>query len=278
MNFLTRARRAIQYRDSYFTLQTFAPFSIADLHHTHHRLLFVLNGAATVQYGADTYSLFAGQLLFLKREIAVSLKADNASLEVITCVIGEYLLLEYTRMAALPAVAALQKAVTVHDTTPQLEDYFVTLVHYFPSEKEIEPSLARIKLLELLFCISAKHPGLLKQLLQWKQQVYTDIMTVVCENLENSLTLSGLAKLSGRSLSSFKRDFHAINNMAPSRWIRQKKLEKAREMVANTSLTVADVCYTLGFGNVTHFSRLFKSHFGVSPSGFKRNKQQLEYA
>ena len=278
MNILSNAGSSIQYRDSFISIQSYVPFSIFNMQHTRHRLLFVLSGAATVEHGADVYRMEAGQLIFLKRDIAVSLTAGDASLEIITAVIGEELLLEFTRMAALPEGPALQDAVTVHDSTPQLEDYFITLVHYFTSQNGVEPSLARIKLLELLFCTGAKHPALLKQLLQWKQQVYGDIMAVVCDNLENSLTLSRLAKLSGRCLSSFKRDFHAINNMAPSRWIRQKKLEKAKEMVANTSLAVADVCYTLGFGNVTHFSRLFKSYFGVSPSEFKRNKQQLKVA
>ena len=40
----------------------------------------------------------------------------------------------------------------------------------------------------------------------------------------------------------------------------------AKEMLASSSLSVADVCYCLGFENPTHFSRIFKQRFGFAPS------------
>jgi AraC-like DNA-binding protein len=89
------------------------------------------------------------------------------------------------------------------------------------------------------------------------------------ENIMNSLSLQQLAMMSGRSLSSFRRDFLAIYNMPPSHYIRQKRLEKARELLKSTTMTVTDICYTLGFENIAHFSRLFKSYFKSSPSEFR---------
>jgi transcriptional regulator GlxA family with amidase domain len=96
-----------------------------------------------------------------------------------------------------------------------------------------------------------------------------DITTTVEGNILNNISLQELAHLSGRSLSSFKRDFHAIYNMPPSQWIRERRLEKARELVMRTSMSVTDICYTLGFENIAHFSRLFKTYFGVAPTRYK---------
>jgi len=57
--------------------------------------------------------------------------------------------------------------------------------------------------------------------------------------------------------------------MPPSQWIRKKRLEKAQELLTSTTMTVTDICYTLGFENIAHFSRLFKSQFGYPPSEFR---------
>jgi transcriptional regulator GlxA family with amidase domain len=50
------------------------------------------------------------------------------------------------------------------------------------------------------------------------------------------------------------------------RWIREKRLSKAYEMLRLSSLSVADVAYSLGFENPTHFSRIFKQQYGYAPS------------
>lgn len=128
--------------------------------------------------------------------------------------------------------------------------------------------LIRLKLQELLHCLpgSRADQPLLEQVLDLRQSYRCDITSIVEENITNTLSLGQLATLSGRSLSSFRRDFLAIYNMPPSKWIRLRRLDKSLELLASTRMTVTDICYTLGFENIAHFSRLFKSRFGLSPS------------
>jgi AraC-like DNA-binding protein len=110
----------------------------------------------------------------------------------------------------------------------------------------VEGSLIKLKLLELMFYLSANDNKILEQLLDLRDNCRPDITSTVHENITNSLSLHQLAALSGRSLSSFRRDFQAIYNMPPSQWIRQKKLDKARELLISTTMTVSDICYTTG--------------------------------
>ncbi|WP_262507198.1 helix-turn-helix domain-containing protein [Sphingobacterium sp. IITKGP-BTPF85] len=72
-----------------------------------------------------------------------------------------------------------------------------------------------------------------------------------------------------QKLSSFKRDFKAIYNMTPASWIREKRLEKAKEMLEATQLPVSEICYSLGFENISHFSRIFKEYHGQAPTVFR---------
>ena len=106
----------------------------------------------------------------------------------------------------------------------------------------------------------------MQQMLQLRQPVKTDIHRVVEENYTSPISLNELAYLSGRSLSSFKREFRDIYGEPPARWIREKRLSKAHEMLRSSNLSVADVAYSLGFENPTHFSRIFKQQYGYAPS------------
>lgn len=121
-------------------------------------------------------------------------------------------------------------------------------------------------MIELLYDVAECSRNIFFQMLQLRKPVRIDVHRVVEEHFTSPASVEDLAYLSGRSLSSFKRDFRAIYHDTPAHWIREHRLNKAREMLESTKMTVADICYSLGFENPTHFSRIFKDRFGVAPS------------
>lgn len=127
----------------------------------------------------------------------------------------------------------------------------------------------------MLYDVSECSKNMFRQILQLRKPVRTDIRQVVEQHYASPVTLPELAYLSGRSLSSFKRDFQNVYNMPPAQWIREQRLCKAKEMLQNTMMSVSDVCYTLGFENPTHFSRIFKDYYGMPPSDFLNKKSIL---
>ena len=60
--------------------------------------------------------------------------------------------------------------------------------------------------------------------------------------------------------------FASIYGETPAKWIREKRLSKARQLLQSSQMSVADVAYSLRFENPTHFSRIFKQQYGISPS------------
>jgi transcriptional regulator GlxA family with amidase domain len=54
-------------------------------------------------------------------------------------------------------------------------------------------------------------------------------------------------------------------------------LDIAKEMLLHTSLSVTDVCFSTGFENVAHFSKVFKERFGVAPSTCKQPLQKPDH-
>lgn len=99
-------------------------------------------------------------------------------------------------------------------------------------------------------------------------QKLTDIMEANYENEQ-----FGLRELCGEvsmSRSQLFRKMKALYRLAPSEFIRSFRLRKAKYLLETTDLNVSEVTWKTGFSNPTHFSRIFKEEFGISPSDFNK--------
>jgi AraC-like DNA-binding protein len=80
------------------------------------------------------------------------------------------------------------------------------------------------------------------------------------------LSMEEIATYTGRSLAVFKRDFKKISSLQPQKWLIQKRLEAAHNKIRNEGKKVSDVCFEVGFKNLSHFSGVFKQQFGYAPT------------
>ena len=81
--------------------------------------------------------------------------------------------------------------------------------------------------------------------------------------------LAELATLSGQSLSSFKREFQKIYNDTPANFIRTKRLQEAQKLLQISTLSISEIGYQVGFKDLSHFSKVFKKHIGISPAEYR---------
>ena len=86
------------------------------------------------------------------------------------------------------------------------------------------------------------------------------------ENYMYDLSLEELANYTGRSLTTFKRDFKKVSDETPQKWIIHKRLEVAHEMIVHQGRKVKDVIMDVGFKNMSHFSKIYKETYGMAPS------------
>lgn len=101
------------------------------------------------------------------------------------------------------------------------------------------------------------------------QHLKIDIEETMLNNFQYNLKLEEFAKLCGRSLSVFKRDFNKHFNITPFRWLKAKRLEYAKTLLLESELNVNQVCYESGFKNNSHFVQSFKEKFDMPPNQFK---------
>lgn len=158
---------------------------------------------------------------------------------------------------------------------PELETYFETLLAMQACVNQSEP-LLRIKLLELLhlLLLSDRDQIFLTCLVSLHKELHKECPERNIARLMNKFKLSPLsvaelATLSGRSLSSFHRDFKKIYGVSAKQWLTHQRLLHAQTLLQKGDKSVADVANTLGYENVSHFIAAFKRNFGVTPKQMK---------
>ena len=137
------------------------------------------------------------------------------------------------------------------------------------------PSYLNVKLQELLHLIAWRDERcVFNALLASKKRVPPKRNLVrILETLDVlHLTVGDLAHLSGRSLSSLNRDFKENYKVTPKKWLQQKRLSKAKELLIGKELSVTEVAMTMGYENVSAFIKAFKCKYGVTPKQIKRQE------
>lgn len=240
-----------------------------------HLLLFVLEGTNTLTHGKQSYTVRKNEMVLLKKAIAVKYEQqgnsdnDNIYDGLMFCLCDAFVK-EFLITADIQILRPQEEiTTTVNPMSARLIAFAHSLKPYFNDSSAVNPGLLRLKIMELLYNVAECSRNIFRQMVQIRQPARIDIRRVMEQNYATPATLPELAYLTGRSLSGFKRDFKKIYNMAPAQWIRDRRLEKAGEMLLNTALPVSDICYATGFENVSHFSRIFKAHYGQSPTDYR---------
>ena len=92
-----------------------------------------------------------------------------------------------------------------------------------------------------------------------------------------SLSVEALARTAGCSTSHFIRTFCRAYGMTPARWLRRRRLERARELLTSTPVPVTEICDAVGYASLGTFSREFRRETGESPTTYRRRTRRPVY-
>ncbi|TCV95927.1 AraC-like DNA-binding protein [Luteibacter rhizovicinus] len=88
--------------------------------------------------------------------------------------------------------------------------------------------------------------------------------------LDESFSVADVAAECSLSVNHFSRAFRCSVGMPPHRWVLQRRIARARELLTGTALPLADVALACGFAEQSHFTRVFARSVGLPPGAWRR--------
>jgi len=157
------------------------------------------------------------------------------------------------------------------DVDDTLTSLFMTVFNYFKQGGSIPKDLVELKFKELFYniALNPKNKSLASFFQSLLNKEKTDLDYLMMKNFHSDLTIEEYAKLSGRSLSSFKRDFQKHFKETPRRWINNMRLDYASTLLKNSQLNINEICFESGFKNTSHFNTVFKERYKLPPLQFR---------
>ena len=136
-----------------------------------------------------------------------------------------------------------------------------------------DPFYLRLRLLELLHLLLNASPSAAKPC-----SFYTETQvalakhaaTLLTADLSRHLPIREVAASLGISETSLKNYFRGVYGQSPAAYLRQARMNRAAELLAQTRLPVSTIAESVGYLNQSKFASVFKRHFGVTPLEYRR--------
>lgn len=159
--------------------------------------------------------------------------------------------------------------IRINETT---RGFFYSMLPYFTQANPPSEELLELKFRELIFNIlsNPENNDLLKYICSIRDDSRPSLQEIMEANYMFHLSLDEYAKIAHRSLASFKRDFFQSFHTSPGKWLSEKRLQHAGMLLKTTPKAISDVAFESGFENISHFNKVFKEQFGMSPLQFRK--------
>ena len=90
------------------------------------------------------------------------------------------------------------------------------------------------------------------------------------EHLDESLTISALSRRACLSTTTFKEGFRRLYGLPVHTWLRQRRIERAAELLRGSALSVLGVAQSVGYGSASQFSAAFRRQYGMTPAMYRK--------
>ncbi|MBN9380497.1 MAG: helix-turn-helix transcriptional regulator [Chitinophagaceae bacterium] len=234
-------------------------------------LLYLESGTIELQFAQSKYVANAGSItLIRKNELVKSLKIPDENGQPCKSV-NIFLTPETLKKYATKNKIELKhrySGISLTDVSNSkfIKAYFQSLLPYFNHPEKLIETLALLKTTEAITLLLEYDQRLEDMMFDLSEPHKINLEKFMNENFTYNIPLSEFARLTGRSLSTFKRDFKNIFDNTPERWLKNRRLQEAKLLI-KTGQKPVDIYYKVGFENFSHFSTEYKKKFGQNASG-----------
>lgn len=245
---------------------------------THHNYFaYVLGGQKKWKTQKKDYLVSSGEALFVKRGANAVYQYFDEPFFVLFIFMPDQFIQQ--TLAKYPELVkevinsrSTDNAIIPLTINEVLEAFFQSLFSYFLQAKPPHQTLLKLKLEELVLNVlsQAGNETLRQCFLNMGKSPKVDLEEVMKIHYMYPLTIKDYARLCARSLSTFRRDFKAVFQMTPAKWLTQKRLEYSVFLLKTTDKNINEIIDESGFKNRSHFMKLFKQRYNLPPKQFRQ--------
>jgi len=234
-----------------------------------HMLIWFISGETKIVQSEATHTFRTGDIFLIPRNkpsTIINYPSDGKPHKTVVMLLTTKVLRDFYNANNAKAKSTPIPTIRSFNNHPLLESCLASLVPYFDVKETFPESLALLKITEAISILRVIDPQVDSVLANFEEPHKVQLVSFMEKNYMFNMPLEKFGYLTGRSLTTFKRDFKKAFNTTPQRWLTQKRLELAHYQLSEQKRRPVDVCYEIGFQNLSHFSYVFKKRFGYAPS------------
>ena len=241
-----------------------------------HSLIYLFSGSLWLEQKGKIDKVViirAGECVFVRKDLSVGIvkNVDKSThrFESVTMSFSRSFLQGVYRSLSGDVVGAhvqrSRKAFLKMPVTDELKSLFENALEMLKTSSSLDRAWVNKELNEGLTCVLKADRSVYASIFDFASPWKIDLLEFMNENYMYRLSLKELANYTGRSLSTFKRDFKKLTDQTPERWIIDKRLDEAQRLLAHGCRRVSEVMAKVGITNQSYFSRAYKDKFGYTP-------------
>ena len=233
----------------------------------HYLFHYIISGTGTLMADnakgeTQTYSIKSGQgFLIFPGQITTYIADQNLP--------WEYVWIEFDGLRVKEALDLTELSVSTpvyhshsKDLREQLMNEMLYIVHH---AKESPFHLIGHLYLFLDYLTQSAKSKKLVQSSKMSDYYIKEAINYIEQNFQNNITIEDIAAVCGINRSYFGKIFRNSIGRSPQEFLMNYRMVKATELLKLTSLSIAEIGSAVGYENQLHFSRAFKTIYGVSP-------------
>ena len=270
---MTDGINTLRYSD--FFLAMYFDGGKSCLHRNHsHVLVYMYSGEMVIDEREKTTRLHKGDCAFIRKDFSVQMTKQAWNGEQFKAIFlmftPKFLRGFYNRLDrdAIPKDAKRDEIslYKLPSNRPDIVSLFESMTPYFDSNIQPTEELLQLKMIEGIYVLLNTSKNLYASIFDFMDPWKIDILEFLESNYMNDISMEEIANYTGRSLSTLKRDFKKCSTLSPREWLIRRRLEAARELIRKGGRKVSDICFEVGFKNLSHFSKIYKETYGIPPT------------
>lgn len=233
-----------------------------------HLLVWLISGETKIIQADESFIFGAGDVFLIPRNQLATIfnyPKDGLPHKAVAMHLSTKRLSEIYNHKSIKPQIDTQKIVSFH-RHPLMESCLASLIPYFEIQENFPESIASLKINEAISILRTIDSSIDIVLANFEEPGKIELIKFMEKNFMFNMPLEKFSYLTGRSLTTFKRDFRNAFHITPQRWLTQKRLERAHYELTEKKKKPTEVYYEIGFENLSHFSFAFKKHYGYSPT------------